>query len=439
MNIKEVIFFFGNDFKKIKNRIIFTFLSIFIFRIGSFIPIPGININLLSNILEHKNNVFFDIFNIFSGGSLLHVSVLMLGIMPYISASIVMQLLTFTCNYFTQLNKEGEYGKSIINIYTRILTLLLSIIQAVMIVLTFEKFNYFENIIYHTNSLFYCIFVLSLVVGTMLLMWLGEKISEYGIGNGVSLIIFTGILSSIPKNIYFFLKDIKFTKLVFLNFLLLSFLLLVVVFFIVFIEKAKRKILVQYGTKRENNKNYIFNLEKNIYLPIKINISGIIPSIFASTIIILPLFLFLWLNIFFKKKIFFILSNYFYYDHYLYLFLFFILVIFFCFFYTFLVFNPHNITMDFQKSGIYIIGVRPGNKTRLYINNIVFRLTLFNSIYICIVCLIPNLFYELIGFSFYFSGTSLLIVVVVTIEIITQIKSLIMFNKYLLLFKKYNI
>ncbi len=410
------IFFFKKIFN-IKNKLFFTLLSIFIFRFGCYIPIPGVNIHLLSHILSSKSNVIFDLFNIFSGGSLFHISIFALGVIPYILSTIIMQLLSVTCSYFIQLNKEGHYGQFILHKYTRYLTLCIAFIQAIIFLLSFIKINRFIRIIDSLDYIFCFTFIITLLIGSMFLLWLGKQISKKGISNGVSLIILTGILSN-SSFLYFFTRYCKSVKLVISMFCFL----LCLVFIIVFIEKAQRKILVQYFCK--NNLNNECNIQHDkIYFPLKVNVSGIMPSIFSSSLMILPAYGFLYLNKLVDFKHILFIKILFNPGHYLYIIVNMLLVVLFCFFYNFLIFNPKDIASSLNKSSIYIIGIYPGNRTKYYISNIVYRLTLFNAIYLCIICFFPYLIHEILGISLYISGTSLLMVVVIILDILDKVES----------------
>ncbi len=424
-----------NNLQNLKSRLLFLCFSIIILRIGVFIPIPGINIYLLNDFLKKNNNSFIDILNMFSGGSLFHASIFALGIMPYISSTIIMQLFTVIFPYFTDFKNEGSDGKYKISQYTRYLTLIVSIVQAFVLSTTISYLPVIKNIILYKGLLFYFISITTLVTGTMFLMWLGEQISEKGIGNGISVIIFTGIISSLPKSIFNFLNEIRLHQISYYKFFLIFFLIIFIVYFIVFIEIAQRKILIQYASRRYQNNRFF---SSDTYLPFRLNMSGVIPAIFSSSIMMFPYIILFW----FKNTIYFNwISNFIdiiYPKSFFYLLIYLFLIIFFSFFYTLLMYNSSDIANNLKKSGAYIPGIRPGERTSYYINDIILRLTLLGSLYMSIVCLIPDFMYDIIGVSFYFGGTSLLIVTVVVIEFITQIQMLIMSNQYLSMLKKIN-
>ncbi len=436
MDIKKFFFYdVLNNLQNLKNRLLFLCFCIIVLRTGVFIPIPGINLYLLNNLLKNTNNSFIDIFNMFSGGSLLHASIFALGIMPYISSSIIIQLFTVIFPSFKEFKNDGSEGKYKINQYTRYLTLLISIIQACALSTTITYLPVIKEIIIYKGMLFYFISVTTLVTGTMFLMWLGEQISEKGIGNGVSVIIFTGIISSLPKSLFNLFEELKYNNISYHKFFLIFFLVVITIYFIVFIEIAQRKILIQYASRRYQGNRFF---SSDTYLPFKLNMSGVMPAIFSSSIIMFPYIILFWLK---NTYYFYWLSvflNFLYPKSFFYLLIYLFLIVFFSFFYTLLMYNSIDIANNLKKSGAYISGIRPGEKTSYYINNIILRLTLLGSLYMSIICLIPDFMHDIIGVSFYFGGTSLLIVIVVIIEFITQIQTLIMSNKYLSMLKKIN-
>ncbi len=439
MNINKIFFSnINNNFVELKKRLIFFLFSIFILRIGNFISIPSINIYYINLFLnKYNNSTFLNFLKLFSSGSLLYSSIFMLGIMPYISSSIVIQLLTVIFPYFINLKKEGIEGKFKLNKYTKYLTLLLSILQSIFLSLILYNKSIIYNNFLNTRFMFVVISVLSLITGTMFLMWFGEKITEKGLGNGISIIIFINIISSLPNFILNIFKINKLNYLYFLKLIFLLFVLFLFVFFIVLVEISQRKILIQYAMKGYQKNKYSFLNSEDTYLPLKINLAGVIPSIFTSSIMILPSFFFIWLNNYLSFNNIFFFIKLFYPKHFLYLLLYLFLIVFFCFFYTLLIFNPLEISENLKKTGAYIPNIRPGLYTNNFIKNIVLNLTLFNSVYMCIVCIIPDFIYEFINLPFYLiGGTSLLIIVVVVIDLITQIQSLLISNKYLSILKK---
>ncbi len=438
MNINKILFTGINySLNELKGRLFFLLFSIFIFRFGIFIPIPGINLYLLSDMLNKNHGTFWDMFNLFSGGSLFHASVFTLGIMPYISSSIIIQLLTSIHPSFVELRKDGSNGRYKINKYTRYLTLFLSIFQSVFASFVFINLNNLHNIYFNKNFVFYFVTLTSLVSGTMFLMWLGEQITEKGLGNGVSMIIFIGIISNLPNSLYFLSKNIILDLSLFFRLFFVLAIIFLITLFVVFVERAQRKILVQYASRRKRSSVYFFlHLSQDTFLPLKINIAGVIPAIFSSSVMIFSSSFLVWLMNFTKIKIIRIFIGFFFYKQFLYLAIYLFFIMFFCFFYTMLIFNVKDTADNLHKSGAYIPGVRPGDNTSKYISKIISRLILFGSFYVCIVCLVPEFVNEVVGVSVYFSGTSLLIVVVVIVDIISQVQTLIMSNKYLSFLKK---
>ncbi len=427
-----------NEFKK---KLFFLFYSIIVLRLGNFITIPGlINYNIKNN-LNYYNLSFIDFLRLFSNNSLLHSSIFMLGIMPYISSSIIMQLLIFVLPFFKKLSKEDIDYKFKINRYIKYLTFFLSVFQSILLSIVILKINNIYNNILINKYLFFFICIFSLVTSTMFLMWLGEQITDIvGLSNGISVIIFIGIISNLHNFFFdiFKLYDINYVflfKLFFLFFILFLF-----IFFIIMIEIAQRKILIQYAFKGyQKNKYSSFINYNNTYLPLKINIAGVIPTIFASSIMFFPYIIFIWLKNNFKFLFLNYFINFLYFKKFIYLFFYLLLIIFFCFFYTLLIFDPINISENLKKTSAYIPNIRPGWFTTNFIKKIVLRLTLFNSIYMCIVCILPDFIYEIINIKFNLSGTSILIMVVVIIDIINKIQSIFISNKYLsILNKKYN-
>ncbi|QJC37776.1 preprotein translocase subunit SecY [Enterobacteriaceae endosymbiont of Donacia bicoloricornis] len=424
-------------FIELKERFIFLVTSIIIFRIGSFIPIPGINISILHSLIVKQHGTIIDMFNMFSGGALSRASIFALGVMPYISSSIIMQLLTVVHPYFITLKKEGEEGKKKINKYTKYTTLVLAFIQAIGITTALPKLPGMNNLVINPNIYFFIISNLSLITGTIFLMWLGRQITKRGIGNGVSIIIVIGIITTLPLNIGQIIEQIKQGNLKFFMVFVLLFLVFLIILFIVFIEKGQRKINVQYARRYFGKQMY--NIQQSTHLPLKINMAGVIPAIFSSSIILFISTIFSWFsnitNYSLLKKIAIFLQP----RQPLYICLYILAIIFFCFFYTILVFNPQETADNLKKSGAYISGIRPGEQTAKYIKKIIMRLTFTGSLYITFICLVPEFLKNIINVPFYLSGTSLLIVIVVIIDFITQIQTLIMSTQYESILKKINL
>ncbi|QJC36958.1 preprotein translocase subunit SecY [Enterobacteriaceae endosymbiont of Donacia vulgaris] len=423
-------------FIELKERFIFLITSILIFRIGSFIPIPGINISVLHSLIIKQHGTIIDMFNMFSGGALSRASIFALGVMPYISSSIIMQLLTVVHPFFISLKKEGEEGKKKLNKYTKYSTLILACIQSIGITTGLPNFPGMTNLVMNPGVSFFIISNLSLITGTTFLMWLGRQITKRGIGNGVSIIIVIGIITTLPFNIVQIIEKIKQEDLNFFIFFLLLFFIFLIILFIVFIEKGQRKINVQYARRYYGKQ--IYNTQQNTHLPLKVNMAGVIPAIFSSSIILFISTVFSWLSTIISwnwvKNVAISLQP----RQPIYIGLYILAIIFFCFFYTILVFNPQETADNLKKSGAYISGIRPGEQTAKYIKKIIMRLTFTGSLYITFICLIPEFLRNIINVPFYLSGTSLLIVIVVIMDFITQIQTLIMSTQYESILKKVN-
>ncbi|QCI27316.1 preprotein translocase subunit SecY [Buchnera aphidicola] len=427
---------FSKTLLELKQRIVFVIFAIIIFRIGFFIPIPSINISMLSNFLKLQKNTIIDLFNMFSGGALSHASIFSLGIMPYISASIIMQLLSLSIKRLSDIKKEGEIGKKKIYQYTRFITLILSIIQSTIISFSLPKILSIQILIPNPNFYFYFSTILSLSTGTMLLMWLGELITECGIGNGISIIMFIGIISKIPLNIINIFHQMYYGNISILFLFFIFILIFLIVFFIVFIEQSYRKIILYHSKQRNLHKMYIM---QHTHLPLKINMSGILPVIFSSSIIILLSTICSWLEMNFHFTILSIIKNYIQPGKICYIIIYSILITIFCFFYSNLICNAVDISKNLKKSGVFIPGIRPGIKTAKYINDIINKLIFINSLYIIFIFLISEFFRIIIYVPFYIGGTSLLIIVVVIIDFISQFQTLMISNKYNSILKKSNL
>ncbi|QCI22932.1 preprotein translocase subunit SecY [Buchnera aphidicola] len=419
---------------ELKQRIIFLIVAIVVFRIGSFIPIPGIDTTILSKILNEQNGSIVEMFNMFSGGALSRASIFALGIMPYISASIIVQLLTLVYPTLSEMKKEGESGRHKINQYTRYATLILALVQSIGIATTLPNIVGIRTIIINVDFYFYLIAIISLVTGTMFLMWLGELITEYGIGNGISIIIFIGIIAGLPSAIGNTIEKTRQGDLHFLLFLFILLLIFLVIFLVVFIERGQRKITVHYAQRQQGRRIYA---AQSTHLPLKLNMSGVIPAIFASSVVLFPATIISWCKVssqWLKTISFYLQPN-----QPLYLIIYISAIVFFCFFYTGLVFNPRETADNLKKSGAFISGIRPGEQTAKYINKIMLRLTLFGALYITFICLIPEFMRSAMNVPFHFGGTSLLIVVVVIMDFIIQIQTLIISNQYESMLKKANL
>ncbi|WAI18870.1 MAG: preprotein translocase subunit SecY [Buchnera aphidicola (Brevicoryne brassicae)] len=424
------------NISELKQRVIFLIIALIVFRIGSFIPIPGVDTTILSKILNEQKGTIVDMFNMFSGGALSRASIFSLGIMPYISASIIIQLLTLVHPTLAEIKKEGESGRHKINQYTRYATLILSLLQSIGIATSLPNILGMHTIIINPDFYFYLTAIVSLVTGTIFLMWLGELITECGIGNGISIIIFAGIIAGLPAAIGNTIEQTRQGNLHFLLFLFILILMFSVIFFVVFIERAQRKIIVNYAQRQRGRRIYT---AQSTHLPLKINMSGVIPAIFASSIVLFPVTIISWFKVSHKweflKTVSFCLQP----NQPLYLILYISAIVFFCFFYTGLVFNPRETADNLKRSGAFIAGIRPGEQTAKYIHKIMLRLTFFGSLYITFICLMPEFMRSIMNVPFYFGGTSLLIVVVVIMDFISQIQTLMMSNQYDSILKKSNL
>ena len=418
----------------LKRRLWFLLGALVVFRVGSFIPVPGIDPAVLEDLFKGQQGGILGMFNMFSGGALSRFSVFALGIMPYISASIIMQLMTVVSPQLESLKKEGEAGRRKITQYTRYGTVLLATFQAIGISIALESQ---AGLVLDAGIMFRVTTVFTLVAGTMFLMWLGEQITERGIGNGISIIIFAGIAAGLPSAIGGTLEltrtgafSIPLVLILFIGVILITAL-------VVFVERGQRKILVNYAKRQVGNKVYG---GQSSHLPLKLNMAGVIPPIFASSIILFPATMAGWFgndqstfgNL--LKDVAGALSP----GQPIYVMLYALAIIFFCFFYTALVFNPRETADNLKKSGAFVPGYRPGEQTARYIDKVLTRLTLVGATYITFVCLIPEFLIVNWNVPFYFGGTSLLIIVVVAMDFMAQVQAYIMTHQYESLLKKAN-
>lgn len=417
----------------LKRRILFVIGALIIFRIGSFIPIPGVDLIVLAKIIEQQHGTIIDMFNMFSGGSLSRASIFSLGIMPYISASIIVQLLTAVHPVLIEIKKEGESGRRIINRYIRYGTLILGTFQSVGIVTSLPNVS---GLVINPGFSFYCVAIISLVCGTIFLMWLGDQITSKGIGNGISIIIFSGIIAGLPLAIGHTIEQVRQDELHFFILILIIFLVLSVTFFVVFMEKGQRRILVHYAQRQQGRRIYA---AQSTHLPLKVNMAGVIPAIFASSVILFPGTVISWFGSSTSWKLLTMISLYLQPGQPLYILLYAAAIMFFCFFYTSLVFNPRETAENLKKSGAFVPGIRPGEQTAKYINKIMIRLTFIGAMYVTFICLIPEFMRIAMKVPFYFGGTSLLIVVVVIMDFIAQIQTLMMSSQYESVLKKANL
>ena len=416
---------------ELKSRLLFVVIGILVYRLGAHIPVPGLDPQKLANFFSEQQNTIFGLFNMFSGGALSRVTVFAIGIMPYISASIMIQLFTMVLPSLEQLKKEGEAGRRRINQYTRYLTLVISIFQS----LGMARWLAGQQIALTPDVAFYFTAVITLVTGTMFLMWLGEQMTEKGIGHGISIIIFSGIVSSMPNAFATVLQQVKEGQMQALTLLMIAIIVVLVTGFVVFMERGQRRIRVNYAQRTQGRKVYA---AQTSHLPLKINMAGVIPPIFASSIIMLPATL---AQFFARGKGMDWLSDIgmaLQPGQPLYLIVYAIAILFFAFFYTALVFNPKETADNLKKSGAYIPGIRPGEQTSKYVDTVMTRLTLVGAIYLVLVCLLPQILMYTWHVPFYFGGTSLLIIVVVVMDFVAQIQAHLMTQQYDSLMKKAN-
>jgi len=417
---------------ELKSRLFFVLGALVVYRLGAHIPVPGIDPVVLAKLFESQSGGILGMFNMFSGGALSRFTVFALGIMPYISASIIMQLMAAVSPKLEQLKKEGEAGRRTITKYTRYGTVVLATFQALGIAIMLEGQ---PGLVLEPGLVFRLTAVITLVSGTMFLMWLGEQITERGIGNGISIIIFAGIVAGLPKAIGSTAEMVNTGAFsIPLAFFLLVATILVTAL-VVFVERGQRKITVNYAKRQVGNKVYG---GQTTHLPMKLNMAGVIPPIFASSIILFPATLAGWFggteSMYWLKDIATALSP----GQPIYILFFAAAIVFFCFFYTALQFNPKDTADNLKKSGAFIPGIRPGDQTAKYIDRIMGRLTLVGAAYITLVCLLPEFLILKFNTPFYFGGTSLLIIVVVTMDFMTQVQSHLMSNQYEGLLKKAN-
>ncbi len=414
------------------SRLWFLLGALVVYRIGAHIPVPGIDPVVLADLFKSQKGGILGMFNMFSGGALSRFTIFALGIMPYISASIIMQLAAIAVPHLEQLKKEGEAGRRKITQYTRYGTLVLALFQAFGISTALQSQ---AGLVLHPGAMFQLTTVITLVTGTLFLMWLGEQITERGLGNGISLIIFAGIAAGLPSAIGNTLEMARTGAFSIPLVLLLFFGAIAITALVVFVERGQRKILVNYAKRQVGNKIYG---GQSSHLPLKLNMSGVIPPIFASSIILFPATLAGWFgsgaSMLWLKDISDMLSP----GQPIYVLLYASAIIFFCFFYTALVFSPKETAENLKKSGAFLPGIRPGEQTARYVEKIMLRLTLVGAVYVTLVCLLPEFLVVKWNVPFYFGGTSLLIMVVVTMDFMAQVQSYMMTHQYENLLKKAN-
>ena len=412
----------------LRNRILFTIFILSIYRLGTFVPLPGIDPEQLQTLMSGNQKGLLGMFNVFAGGAISRMAIFALGIMPYISSSIIVQLLTGVSEYFKNLKNQGEIGRKKITQITRYGTVLLGTVQGYGLAVGLESS---ANLVINPGAFFKISTVTTIVAGTIFLMWLGEQITQRGIGNGISLIIFSGIVAEIPRALVTTFELGKTGAISGFIIFLIFILLIATIMFIVFMERALRKILINYPKRQMGNKIYGGD---SSHLPLKINSAGVIPAIFASALLLLPV-TFSNFN-FSDNETFLNISSYFTQGQPLYMLLYASGIIFFTFFYTSIVFNPNETAENLRKYGGFIPGIRPGESTAIYIDTILTRLTTIGALYLTAVCLLPEFLIANYPIPFYLGGTSILIVVVVAIDTVTQVQTRLMSSQYEQLVKK---
>ncbi len=423
-----------SGFSELKTRLLFVLGAFFVYRVGAHIPVPGIDPKALAVMFEQQSGSILDMFNMFSGGALMRLSLFALGIMPYISASIIMQLMTVVVPQFEQLKKEGESGRRKISQYTRYGTVFLATFQAIGISIALQNQTAGGlAVVINPGVSFIVITTITLVTGTIFLMWLGEQVTERGIGNGISLIIFAGIVSGLPSAIGGTLELARTGEMNSAFIVLLFLVAIAVTALVVFVERGQRRIIIQYPKRQQGRKMYA---GQSSFLPLKLNMAGVIPPIFASSIILFPATIAGWFGnaegFGWLQDISTILSP----GQPVYVLCYAAAIVFFCFFYTALVFNSKETADNLKKSGAFLPGIRPGAQTAAYIDKVLTRLTFVGAFYITLVCLLPEFLIVYWNVPFYFGGTSLLIIVVVVMDFISQMQTHLMSQQYEGLMKK---
>src|SRR5690554_1477287 len=418
--------------KELWARLRFVLIAIIVYRIGAHIPVPGINPDRLAALFDQNQGTILSLFNMFSGGALERMSILALGIMPYISASIIMQLMTVVSPHLEQLKKEGEAGRRKISQYTRYGTVILATVQGLGMAVGLAS----QGVAFAADMSFYFVAVVTLVAGAVFLMWLGEQITEHGIGNGISILIFAGIVAGLPGAIGQSFEAARQGDLNILALLAIAVMAIATVGFVVFMERGQRRITINYAKRQQGRRVYA---AQSSHLPLKVNMAGVIPPIFASSILLFPASVGQWFGqsegMEWLQDVALALGP----GQPLYILLFAMAIVFFCYFYTAIMFNPRDVADNLKKSGAIIPGIRPGDQSARYIDSVLSRLTLFGALYITAVSLMPQFLVFAWNVPFYFGGTSLLIVVVVVMDFMSQVPSHLMSHQYESLMKKSNL
>jgi len=422
----------GGGLSELWARLRFLLLAIVVYRIGAHIPVPGIDPLRLAELFRQNEGTILALFNMFSGGALERMSIFALGIMPYISASIIMQLMTAVSPHLEQLKKEGEAGRRKISQYTRQATLALALIQAFGMSMGLAS----QGVAFAPGFGFHLVAIVTFVAGAMFMMWLGEQITERGVGNGISMLIFAGIVAGLPSAIGQSLELARRDEINPFALIVIALLAVAIIAFVVFIERGQRRIAVHYAKRQQGRKQYA---AQTSHLPLKVNMAGVIPAIFASSLLLFPASIATWFgqsdSMGWLQNVAQALAP----GNPLYLILFSAGIIFFCFFYTALVFNPKDVAENLKRSGAFIPGIRPGEQSARHIDGVLTRLTLFGALYMTAVCLLPQFLQVAAKVPFYLGGTSLLIVVVVVMDFMSQVQSHLYSHQYDSLMKKANL
>lgn len=422
----------GGGLSELRSRLLFVLLALVVYRIGSHIPVPGINPDRLRQLFESSQGGILELLNMFSGGAIERMSILALGIMPYISASIISNLIVATTPSLQQLRKEGEAGRRKINQYTRYGTLGLALVQGMAMSSGMAS----QGLAYSADFAFHFVAVTSLVTGAMFMMWLGEQVTERGVGNGISILIFAGIVSGFPSAIGQSFEQARQGEISIIALLMIAALAIIIVAGVVFVERGQRRITVNYARRQQGRQQYA---AQSSHLPLKVNMAGVIPAIFASSLLLFPASIGQWFGQSEGMEWLQDLSLYLAPGQPLNIILFSIGIIFFCFWYTAIMFNPKEVAENLQKSGAFIPGFRPGQQTARHIDTILTRLTLVGALYMTAVCLLPQAFIVQFNITFQLGGTALLIVVVVVMDFMSQVQTHLMSHQYESLMKKSNL
>ncbi|MEZ5560884.1 MAG: preprotein translocase subunit SecY [Pseudomonadales bacterium] len=417
---------------ELRSRLLFVLIALLVYRIGTHIPVPGINPERLAAMFDQQQGGILDLFNMFSGGALQRMSILALGVVPYITSSIIMNLMSMMYPALQQLRKEGESGRRKITQYTRYGTLLIALVQGTSLTATLAN----QGLAFVPGFVFYFVSTTTLVTGALFMMWLGEQITERGVGNGISLLIFSGIVSGFPAAIGQSFEAARQGDINIIALLAIGALAIVIVAFVVFVERGQRRITVNYAKRQQGRRMYQAQAS---HLPLKINMAGVIPAIFASSLLLAPASMAQWFGnspgMSWLQDIALVLSP----GQPLYILLFAAGIVFFCFFYTAIMFDPKDVADNLKRQGAYVPGIRPGQQTARYIDDVITRLTVFGALYITLVCLLPEFMIVTFNVTFQLGGTALLIVVVVAMDFMSQVQAHLMSSQYAKLMEKSNL